>query len=146
MIGDFWFTSLEAYVQDNWRVNRRLTVDVGVRFYHLPPQANENNTSAAFVGSAYDPKMAARLYYPGYDAAGKQVAVDRMTGQMTYPSLVTPRIDRSLPVCSCVPTGAFAVARPGSGPASGHAGGPASLVSASVPALQPSGWKCPNRR
>lgn len=88
VIGDFWFTSVEFFVQDNWKVNRRLTVDAGVRFYHLPPQANLNNTSASFVMSAYDPKQAARLYYPGYDSAGRQVSVDKLTGKTSYPSLV----------------------------------------------------------
>jgi hypothetical protein len=88
VMGDFWFTGVEAFVQDNWRVNRRLTVDVGLRFYHLMPQENINNTSASFVGATYDPSKAARLYYPGYDAAGKQAAVDLKTGYVTYPSLV----------------------------------------------------------
>ncbi len=88
VMGDFWFTGVEAYVQDNWRVSKRLTLDYGVRFYHLSPQANENNTSAAFLSSAYDPKQAARLYYPGYDAAGKQIAIDPKTGSTSFPSVV----------------------------------------------------------
>ena len=28
--------SLEAFIQDNWRVSKRLTLDLGVRFSHLP--------------------------------------------------------------------------------------------------------------
>jgi len=88
VMGDFWFTSVEAFVQDNWRVNRRLTLDLGVRLYHLPPQANLNNSSAAFVMGTYDASKAARLYYPGYDVNKKQAAVDLKTGYTTYPSLV----------------------------------------------------------
>ncbi len=88
VMGDFWLTGVEAYVQDNWRVSKRLTLDYGVRFYHLAPQANEDNTSAAFVPSAYDPKSAARLFYPGYDSAGKQIAIDPKTGYTSFPSLV----------------------------------------------------------
>ncbi len=88
VMGDFWFTGVEAYVQDNWRVSRRVTLDLGVRFYHLAPQANENNTTAAFVPSTYDANQAARLYYPGYNSAGKQVAIDPKTGYTTFPSLV----------------------------------------------------------
>src|ERR1035438_1774138 len=33
-IGNWWFTQVEAFVQDNWRVSRRLTLDLGVRFYY----------------------------------------------------------------------------------------------------------------
>jgi hypothetical protein len=88
VMGDFWFTGVEAFVQDNWRVNRRLTLDVGVRLYHLMPQANENGNSAMFVASTYDASKVARLYYPAYDASNKQVAKDLKTGYTTYPSLV----------------------------------------------------------
>jgi hypothetical protein len=65
IIGDFWFTGVELFVQDNWRVNRRLTIDAGMRFYHLMPQENLNNNSAAFVASSYDPAKAARFILSG---------------------------------------------------------------------------------
>ena len=48
-IGDYWFTGIEAFVQDNWRVSRRVTLDLGVRFYHLEPQENLNDTTAMFI-------------------------------------------------------------------------------------------------
>src|SRR5574340_714829 len=87
VIGDFWYTGIEAFLQDNWRVNRRLTVDLGVRLYHLKPQENLNGLSAAFVASAYDRAKAPRLYYPGYDANGNQVARDLVTSVTTYAAL-----------------------------------------------------------
>ena len=34
---DMRFKNVEWYVQDNWRVTPRLTLDVGIRFYHQPP-------------------------------------------------------------------------------------------------------------
>jgi hypothetical protein len=97
VIGDFWMTGMEFFVQDNWRVTRRLTIDAGIRFYHLMPQENLNLNSAAFVRSTYDPTTVPRLYYPGYRvtlAAGQacpaasQVAVDQKTGYTTFPALV----------------------------------------------------------
>jgi hypothetical protein len=42
VMGDYWFTNIEFYLQDSWRVNRRLTLDYGVRFYHSPGQENLN--------------------------------------------------------------------------------------------------------
>ena len=104
VMADFWFTGAEAFVQDNWRVSRRLTLDAGVRFYHLMPQENINNTSASFVMSAYDPSKVARLYYPDYDANRKQVAVDLKTGYTTYPSLVGTFVPCSVGGYSGCPT------------------------------------------
>ena len=96
IIGDFWFTGVEAFVQDNWRVNRRLTLDLGMRFYHLMPQENLNLNSAAFVKDTYDRKKAPRLYYPACNItiaataacpAANQVAKDLGTGLTTFPAL-----------------------------------------------------------
>src|SRR5262249_36593132 len=56
-IGDWWFWQVEFYLQDSWRVRRRLTIDAGIRFYGMRPIANVNkgrNASAEFVASAYN--------------------------------------------------------------------------------------------
>ncbi len=94
VIGDYWFTSVEFFVQDNWRVNRRLTLDLGVRFYHLKPQENLNHYSAVWVGSTYDPAKAGRLYYPALATganpafrAGSSVAYDPVTRVETFNAL-----------------------------------------------------------
>jgi Carboxypeptidase regulatory-like domain/TonB-dependent Receptor Plug Domain len=96
VMGDFWFTNLEFYLQDSWRVSRRVTVDIGVRFYHMPSQENLNKNSAVFLQSAYDASKAARLYYPACTItpasgaacpAANQVAKDLVTGSTTFPAL-----------------------------------------------------------
>jgi hypothetical protein len=88
-IGDFWFTTVEFYMQDSWRITRRLNLDLGVRFYHLRPQVNLNRNSSAFVASSYDPNEAPRLYYPAIDpATGKKVGLDRATGSLVSPTLI----------------------------------------------------------
>jgi Carboxypeptidase regulatory-like domain len=69
----YW--NLEMYVQDNWRVNRRLTLDFGVRFYHQTPQIDVNNTFSDFVPSLYSKSSVPRLYVPGL-SGGKRVAID----------------------------------------------------------------------
>ena len=52
--GDWIFNNLEFYVQDNWRVSKRLTLDLGMRFYHLPPQTDTNQTIAGFTPALYN--------------------------------------------------------------------------------------------
>jgi hypothetical protein len=73
----YWNT--EFYVQDNYRVNRRLTLDYGVRFYHQPSQNDLNHTFSNFFANQYKASAAPRLYIPGM-SAGKRVAIDPGTG------------------------------------------------------------------
>ncbi len=54
--GNFLFTNLEVYFQDGWKVTHNLSLDLGVRFYHDPPQYEGTNQLASFSTSACDPK------------------------------------------------------------------------------------------
>ena len=74
--GDWWFWNVEWYVQDNWRVNKRLTLDVGMRFYHLPPMEDLNRTISTWDPAFYDIKKAPALYVPARDAQGRRLAQD----------------------------------------------------------------------
>jgi len=80
--GDWWFSNFEWYVQDNWKVNRRLTLDLGLRFYHMPPLVDLNQTCTTWDPTLWDPKQIPALYYPTYDAARKRVAMDPRTGTL----------------------------------------------------------------
>ena len=46
---------LDWFVQDNWKVNRRLTLDLGIRFTWFEPFWMHNNLLAGFVPDRYDP-------------------------------------------------------------------------------------------
>lgn len=86
--GDVWFWNVEWYAQDNWRVTRRLTLDIGLRFYHMTPAACRNYTLAGFDPASYSLDKAPRLYVPGTDAKGKRVAVDPATGNIAPVPLI----------------------------------------------------------
>ncbi len=73
----YW--NAEFYLQDNFRVNKRLTLDYGVRIYHQTPQVDTNNTFSNFVPSLYTKASAPRIYTPG-TSGGKRVAIDPGTG------------------------------------------------------------------
>src|SRR2546423_775707 len=47
--------SWAAYVQDNWRVNRRLTLNLGLRWDGVPHTYEANNRMGNFYPSLYDP-------------------------------------------------------------------------------------------
>jgi len=74
----YW--GLEFFAQDNWRITRKLSLDYGVRFYHLSPQRDLNHTLAAFSQQAYDPAQAPRLYRPVLNNQGQRVGSDPLTG------------------------------------------------------------------
>jgi hypothetical protein len=78
--GNFLYHNLEWYLQDNWRVTSHLTLDYGVRFYWLQPTYDTRMQASNFLPEKYDAALAPRLYYPGRDAAGNRVGVDRATG------------------------------------------------------------------
>jgi hypothetical protein len=51
---NLYFWNLAEYVQDHWRVNTRLSVDVGVRFEHMTPWEDTHNIGVAtFTPAAY---------------------------------------------------------------------------------------------
>lgn len=82
----YW--NLEFYVQDNWRVSKKLTLDYGVRFYHLQPQVDLNHIVAAFDPQTFKLSDVPRMYRPGLDASGKRAAVDPLAGTTTYAALI----------------------------------------------------------
>ena len=56
--------ALEAFVQDSWRVSRRLTLDIGVRFSHLPAMQDVSGNMSMFLPSSYNRNLAERIFYP----------------------------------------------------------------------------------
>ena len=58
------YRNLEWFIQDNWRISRRLTLDYGVRFYWVEPTASAGDRLAAFDPAAYDARQAPRLVEP----------------------------------------------------------------------------------
>ena len=48
----YWNT--EFYLQDDWRIGKRLTINYGLRFYHMSPQIDKTNEFGYFVPSTYN--------------------------------------------------------------------------------------------
>ncbi len=57
--------SYAAYVQDNWRVNRKLTVNLGLRWDGVPHTYEANNRMGNFYPSLYNPANAATFNTAG---------------------------------------------------------------------------------
>ncbi len=63
--GSFLYNNVDWYLQDNWRVNNRLTVDVGLRFVHQQPQYDQYLQSSNFFPQQWTVKAAPMLYVAG---------------------------------------------------------------------------------
>jgi hypothetical protein len=80
------YKNFEWYLQDNWKADKRLTLDYGVRFYYLTPQWDTTLQASNFLPDKFDPAQAAHLYVPAclgaYPCSGSnRVGLDPATGQ-----------------------------------------------------------------
>lgn len=64
-LGFFRFWQPGAFVQDSWRVNRRLSLEFGLRWEWLQPWYTQANNMANFVVALYDPSKAVTITNKG---------------------------------------------------------------------------------
>jgi len=78
--GQYRYWNVEWYAQDNWKMNDRLTLDYGLRFYWVQPQHDEGGLTSNFDPAAYDAGQRVRLFRPAI-INGTRVAYDAVSGQ-----------------------------------------------------------------
>lgn len=77
------YNQYEWFVQDNLKVSRRLSVDLGVRFQLPGPVTADGSVFGVFDAGSYSSKSAGQLLFPA-TVNGVKVALNPVTG-MTYP-------------------------------------------------------------
>ena len=68
--GIYKYFNLEPYIQDNWKITKRLTLDYGMRFSWLPPTKDTTGLASNFFPDQYNAANAPRIYRPVCIGAG----------------------------------------------------------------------------
>ncbi len=76
--GQYRNWNIEFFAQDNWRVNNKLTIDYGLRFYWIQPQFDAALQTSSFNPSLYDRGSTAVQIQPGV-VNGANVGINPLT-------------------------------------------------------------------
>lgn len=77
------YNQVEWFVQDTWKIGRRLTIDAGLRFHRMGDLYSARGTLGLFDDKEYSASKSGQLLFPGLQN-GARVAVNPTTGA-TFP-------------------------------------------------------------
>ena len=85
--GAYVYNNIDWYLQDNWKVNSKLTLDYGVRFLYMQPTYDTRLQASTFFLDRWQASQAPVLYTTGCVAARpcsgtSRQAMDPRTGQL----------------------------------------------------------------
>jgi hypothetical protein len=86
-IQHIWQQNLEWFVQDNWKVSRRLTFDYGVRFYWIKPVYDRDNVLTGFNPAYWDESKKVQLIGPTL-VNGTRMGKNPVTGAVVEAALI----------------------------------------------------------
>ena len=106
------YVNFEFYVQDDWKVTRKLTVNAGIRYSYFPSPTDSNNTLVNFVPSLFNPANAPAIDpVSGNMVAGNNAAT--YTNGLIFPKGAACAAAQAVaPLVQCSPTAAASIPVP----------------------------------
>ena len=104
--GNFVYDNREAYVQDNWKVSNRLTLDYGMRFVHALPQYDKLGQGSNFLPDQWSRSAAPAALSPGlrgHGAGGHRVPGRQPAGAEPVDRAAARARTRTLAIGTLVP-------------------------------------------
>jgi len=114
IIPDLRFVNFEIYVQDDWKVTRRLTLNLGMRWSRLPSVTDVRDTLSNFDPNFYSSHLAPQIdpssgnFVAGQYINGWQLIPSTYTNGMIFPKGAECASAQAIaPMSSCSPFGAY---------------------------------------
>jgi hypothetical protein len=101
------YTNFEAYVQDDWKITRRLTLNLGVRYSYFPTPFDSNDVLTNFSNLVFNPALAPAID-PNYGTMlpGQAVNAGNYANGLIFPTGSTCAAAKAIaPTASCSPYG-----------------------------------------
>ncbi|WP_321472084.1 carboxypeptidase regulatory-like domain-containing protein [uncultured Paludibaculum sp.] len=86
--GQYRSLNVEWYVQDNWKVNSKLTLEYGIRFYYIQPQYDDALQTSSWNRNLWDPTAAGVLRTAALNSSGARISVNPITGETGPAALI----------------------------------------------------------
>jgi len=114
IIPDLHFVNIEAYVQDDWKITPRLTLNLGVRWSRLPSVTDVKNTLSNFDPKYFNPQFAPKIdpgtgeFVPGQYADNMLLQPSTYTNGIIFPKgTACANAQQISPMVTCSPYGAY---------------------------------------
>src|SRR5581483_4453692 len=99
------YNNFEAYIQDDWKVTRRLTLNLGLRYSYFPSPLDRNNTLVNFDPGLFNPALAPTAFDANGNALGTFNAATYANG-LIFPRGAACSTAQSIsPQVACSPFG-----------------------------------------